>query len=495
MYNRFTDYLHTSGMAALLEEHGAVLAAYSGGADSTLLLHFLHRYCRERNLHLYAAHVHHGIRGEEADRDACHCRRTAEMLGIPISVFHVDVPALARERSVGLEECARTERYVCLESVCQALGNPDMPVATAHNADDQLETVLFHMLRGSGLSGMTGIAPVRDRRFLRPLLPFSGAQIRTACQEFGYSYVEDSTNADTAYTRNYIRHEILPKLRILTPHPEEAVTRMTDLLARDSDCLEEEAAVQMEKAGCLGKNDPIPREILRQVHPAVGTRILRKAYEKWNPSGSMYAEQTEELLQFVLQPDRKQRALSLPGGITAEIIGESVRFRETRNAGSVSPEEPKGEMIVPPIPEGKRILLEWKGRKILFSRENVSVYPENLENIYNLSIQHIINFAKIKGRLCLRTRKAGDTIRYRGIRRKIRKLQNEFHTLPEIRETMFLLADEEEVLWVEGWEACDKVKTDGREKDILWIGIYTPASAQHGTSPADNDKNDLNNGG
>jgi len=489
MYRRFTEYLNTSGMASLLKTHGAVLAAYSGGADSTLLLHFLHRYCSEQNLHMYAAHVHHGIRGSEADRDEKHCRSTAETLGIPIYVFHVDVPALARERSVGMEECARTERYACLERVCQELGNPDMPIATAHNADDQLETVLFHMMRGSGLSGMTGIAPVRENRFLRPLLLFSSAEIREACQNSGLSYVEDSTNTDIIYTRNFIRHEILPKLRILTPHPEEAVLRMTELLARDNDCLETEAADIMRKAEVGGREDPIPREILRQTHPAVATRILRNVYEKWNHGGSMTAEQTEELLKLILKPDRKNRVLSLPGGITAEIGAESIRFTENRIGESYNDTDLFRDTIVPSIPEGERIILDWGGKKILLSRENLPVYPENLENIYNLSIQHLINFARIKGVLCLRTRKAGDTIRYRGIRRKIRKLQNEYHTPPEKRENMLILADGEEILWVEGWEACDRVRTDAQSADTLWIGIYSPVPEQYRSDTCENDKN------
>lgn len=492
MYRRFTEYLNTSGMAALLQKHGAVLIAYSGGADSTLLLHFLYRYCQEQDLHLYAAHVHHGIRGEEADRDEAHCRSTAEILGIPIYTFHINVPALAKERSVGLEECARTERYACLESLCRTLGNPDMPVATAHNADDQLETVLFHMLRGSGLSGMTGIAPIRENRYLRPLLPFGSAEIRTACQAYGYSYMEDSTNTDTAYTRNYIRHEILPGLRHLTPHPEKAVTRMTELLARDSDCLESEAAAVLANTGYRGRDDSIPREILRQIHPAVGTRILRKAYEEWNPTGSMTAEQTEELLNLILQPDRKQRAMSLPGGIIAEISADAIRFTENGDAVDPSEEDMCRETVLPYIPHGERIILDWMGRKILLSRENLPGYPENLENIYNLSIQHLIDFAKIKGVLCLRTRKAGDTIRYRGIRRKIRKLQNEFHTPPEKRESMLLLADAEEVLWVEGWDACDKVRAGTGGEDMLWIGIYTPEPEPHRRDNWENDKNDLN---
>ena len=205
--------------------------------------------------------------------------------------------------------------------------------------------------------------------------------------------------------------------------------------------------------------------------------------------GSMTAEQTEELLKLILKPDRKNRVLSLPGGITAEIGAESIRFTENRIGESCDASDLFSDTIVPSIPAGERTILDWGGKKILLSRENLPVYPENLENIYNLSIQHLINFAKIKGVLCLRTRKAGDTIRYRGIRRKIRKLQNEYHTPPEKRENMLILADGEEILWVEGWEACDRVRTDAQSADTLWIGIYSPVPEQYRSDTCENDKN------
>lgn len=474
MYNRFAEELNTSGMAELLRCHGSVLAAYSGGADSTLLLHFLHRYCTEHQLYLYAAHVHHGIRGEEADRDEAHCRSSADALGIPLQVFHVDIPKLAAERSMGLEECARAERYACFDKLCQSLGKPDMPVATAHNADDQLETVLFHMLRGSGLTGMTGITPIRDNRFLRPLLPFSSSEIRSACRELGYAYVEDSTNADTVYTRNYIRNEILPGLRHLTPHPEKAAVRMTELLSRDNDCLETEAAAWLAKART---EDGISRSVLRQVHPAVGTRILRLAFEEKSPASSMTREQTDSLLQMTADMEARLRYLSLPSGVTAEIHKEFLCFKD-RTQTEKPPALPPDEILIPSMEPGETVILDWGRDKFVLSRKNLPKRPENLENIYNLSIQRSINFAKIKGVLCLRTRRSGDTIRYRGLSRKIRKLQNEFGTPPEIRETMLIAADAEEILWVEGWEPCDKVRPSGGEEELLWIEKYTPVSSE-----------------
>lgn len=478
MYRKFETYLKESGMASLLQNKGAVLAAYSGGADSTLMLFWFHRYCITHGIHLYAAHVHHGIRGAEADRDAEHCRRTAESLQIPLYTAWVDVPSLAKEKGLGIEECARAERYAYLDRICASLGMPDMPVATAHNADDQLETVLFHMLRGSGLAGMSGILPIRENRYIRPLLSFSGDSIRQICQAEGLLFVEDSTNADTVYTRNYIRHEIVPVLRKLNPNPEEAAVRMTKLLARDNDCLDQKAADCLSKM----KDGTVEREVLRKVHPAIGTRVLRLAYEALSEGMCITAEQTEQLYNLAVSEEGAIKYLSLPGCIRARVNREAVVFIPDGGAQEEKASFPQ-EINIPSIAPEETVILDWEKRKIVLSRKSLPDRPENLENIYNLSIQQPINFAKIKGVLCLRTRKAGDTIRYGGIARKIRKLQNEYHIPPEKRDTMLILADEEEVLWAEGLNACDKVRNEG--EDLLRIGIWDPAAETHDIKNSD----------
>jgi len=467
MYDRFEKWMQDSGMAGLLEHHGAVLAGYSGGADSTLLLHWLNRYCRGRGIRLYAAHVHHGIRGAEAERDLEHCVRTAEELAVPLYTLRTDIPRLAAERSVGLEECARTERYRFFDTVCLELDRPAMPVATAHNGDDQLETVLFHMLRGSGLHGMIGIRPIRDDRFLRPLLWMNGEEIRETCRREGLLWVEDSTNADTGYTRNYIRHVLVPAMRPLCRNPQEAVARMTALLSRDDAYLEGEAD---RLCGSIA-GTACDREVLQTLHPALASRILRRLYKRVYPTGELSAERTETLLTLLRDRDSGEtKSVSLPGSVWAEISRTAVYFRlqPARNHA-----EPLPSPIELSLPEaGESTVLDWSDWKLMLCRKNLPECPEKLENIYKLSIQQPINFAKIKSVLRLRTRLPGDTIRYGGMTRKLKKLFSEAHIVPEERERLPILADEDGVLWAAGFPVCDRVRSEEATEPLLWIVLY-----------------------
>ncbi|MBQ9719006.1 MAG: tRNA lysidine(34) synthetase TilS, partial [Clostridia bacterium] len=209
---KFDDTLERFALADAMRKAGTVIAAYSGGADSSCLLHHLVRWCAGNGVTLAAAHVNHGIRGEDADRDERFCRETCGKLQVPLYVLREDVPALAAQSGRGLEETARSVRYSFFDRVSKELtGSPDAAVvATAHNADDHLETVVFNLLRGSGTRGLSGIDPLRDGRFVRPLICDTGAEIRRWCENHRVPYVTDATNADTDYTRNFIRHNIVP---------------------------------------------------------------------------------------------------------------------------------------------------------------------------------------------------------------------------------------------------------------------------------------------
>ncbi|MBO5503279.1 MAG: tRNA lysidine(34) synthetase TilS, partial [Lachnospiraceae bacterium] len=220
-----------------------VVAAVSGGADSVCMLLLLDRIRSEIGFSMRALHVHHGIRGESADEDARFVSQLCERLGVRCDVIRVDVPAIAKAGGTGIEETAREERYRVLREACQAWEREDAGaragrycIAVAHHMEDQAETVLFRMARGSGLTGVAGMRPAAplpgdpEILVIRPLLQFTRAEIEEIVTEAGTGWREDETNSDVSYARNRIRSGILPELAQIN----EAAVRHICALAEES---------------------------------------------------------------------------------------------------------------------------------------------------------------------------------------------------------------------------------------------------------------------
>jgi len=208
---------------ALLKRGDRVLAAVSGGPDSVCLAHFLRVLGRRKGFSVALAHVHHGLRGREADRDARFVRELGRQWDLPISVTPVPVRALARKRGQGIEDAARALRYQALTREARRLRCNK--VATGHHLDDQAETVLLHLLRASRLAALAGISPRRPLSgkvsLIRPLLPLRRAEVLDYLRVHGLAHRRDSTNRDTHFTRNWLRRRVLPLLESRNPRIRE----------------------------------------------------------------------------------------------------------------------------------------------------------------------------------------------------------------------------------------------------------------------------------
>lgn len=198
----------------MLPQGSTVLCALSGGADSMALLSVLEALAKPRSLTLHAAHFNHQLRGEESQRDEDFVVQWCQKRGIPLVVGRGDVAQEAQEQGKGVEETARAMRYGFLTATAQELGADK--IATAHNADDNAETLLLHLARGTGLDGLTGIPPVRGI-LIRPLLATPRIDIAVYLAQEEIPHVEDSSNQDTVYARNRLRQEVMPVLRDLNP--------------------------------------------------------------------------------------------------------------------------------------------------------------------------------------------------------------------------------------------------------------------------------------
>jgi tRNA(Ile)-lysidine synthetase-like protein len=245
-----------------------VVVGVSGGPDSLCLLHLLRRLAPELRLWLHVAHLHHGLRGAEADADAMFVAELADCWGLPCTVGRADVAALAREAGLSLEEAARQARYRFLAGVAEAGGAATL--AVGHNADDQAETVLMHFLRGSGVAGLRGMlprTPLDDYRLfragdgdagdqppslappvpasphlylVRPLLAIARAEIEAYCAEFRLAPHLDHSNEDTTFFRNRVRHELLPLLERYNPGIRAVLAHTAEVLAGDHEVLRQE---------------------------------------------------------------------------------------------------------------------------------------------------------------------------------------------------------------------------------------------------------------
>jgi tRNA(Ile)-lysidine synthase len=218
----------------MLPEGGLILAAVSGGADSMCLLTALMELTRTRDFSLAVVHYNHRLRGGASDEDARFVERFCREQGIRCFVGAGDVAGYALQNGLGTEEAAREMRYDYFFSVAEEQGAEK--IATAHTADDNAETILMNLTRGTGLRGLCGIPPTRGK-LIRPLLAVTRAEVENALQAQSVPYTEDATNAETIYTRNKIRHQVMPVLKEINPNFPANLRDFSERLRRDEDYL------------------------------------------------------------------------------------------------------------------------------------------------------------------------------------------------------------------------------------------------------------------
>ncbi len=450
----FRDILTRFGMDDAMLRAGVVVAGFSGGADSSCLLHLLYEWCGQNGVTLAAAHINHRIRGADADADENFCRKICRDLGVPFYAESFDVPVLAGQWGMGLEEAARLVRYRYFDEVSRILtGAPETAVvATAHNATDNAETVLFHLARGTGTHGLCGIDPIRESRFIRPLITSSGVDIRNWCRENSILYVTDSTNTDTAYTRNLIRHEILPELRKIVPSPEASVTRMTSLLRLDEDYLIQTAA------GIAGDGTSLPRTGIRDLHPAILSRVLALLYRRTGTDASMEEIHIRRCMELIAGKNA-EASLDLPGSVRFVMDRHRISFAAQTSVKLT--EEPFEILFDGSDYENIRYRMTFSWGISAETEENSASLFNNEENIYKLSIHKTLDFDKIIGALKIRNRREGDTVRFGDMTRKVKKLLTGQKLTAAEKACLPILCDDCGIVWIPGFPPRDGTQYSG----------------------------------
>ncbi len=436
---------------------GGALLALSGGKDSVLLFTLFSAYAKRKNIPFAAFHLHHGIRGEEADRDADFCRVLCEKAGVPLIVEYADVPALAKAAGEGIEEAARHERYARMSRYMREQGYTAL--LTAHTAGDVAETVLLHLCRGGGGNALCGIPPVRPlaegMAVLRPLLSLRPDEVRAALAERGISYVSDTTNRDIGYHRNYVREEILPRLRQLAPAPEDAILRMCENLRPDMAYLDTLADGEYGKLS--NEDNTLCASLFYALPAPLRYRVLCRFYAERCPDAPRLCRvHTDAILARMAKEG--DFALSLPAGGVLRRMGDRLSIAADGGCEDF-------DHGITPVFMGMNCLSDGS---ILWLTEEKNITP--FPNLHTFIIQRTLASATIEGELYVRSRREGDAYRYGGHTHKIKKLFSDRKIPREQRTHIPLLCDGRGILWVPGFG----VREDGEKSGTLY-GSYLPA--------------------
>ena len=307
-----------------------MLAAVSGGLDSMCLLHLLTVWGQERSITVTAAHFNHQLRGDESDRDEQFVRDWCGVHGVPFVSGRGDVRALAAQRGQSLEEAAREARYAFLIKEKERLGC--RYVLTAHHADDNAETMLLNLLRGTGLRGLTGIPAAREF-LLRPFLQVTREELAAYATAHSIPYVEDSTNALDDAARNVLRHQVLPVLKQLNPRAVEHMSRTAALLAEDEAALAADCGRLLQSCAIVPSvSAEVPIPALETAPTAIRSRAVLAVLAA---VGGHEKDLTAAHVQAVL--DLRRGQLSLPYGITVRREADVLRFDRTKAAPAEQP--------------------------------------------------------------------------------------------------------------------------------------------------------------
>jgi tRNA(Ile)-lysidine synthase len=427
-----------------------VLVALSGGADSVALFDLTDRLCEAEGGHFYACHVNHGIRGDEAirDRDFCISLAKGSKNCREIFVFDVDVPAIAKETGESLESAARRVRYEFFERVMEE--NGISVLATAHNADDNLETMLFNLVRGSGAKGMRGIPPVRKLSsggvVVRPILKMAKSEILAYCESRGLEFVTDSTNFDTEYSRNLIRNEIVPLLERINPALRAHASALSD------DMRELYSLAEKEAAGALDSRGLTVTSVL-SLSPSALAESLSIAIGKSGFSSNLERVHVASIRELAEKGDDGS-SVSLPNGVRVKISkGRLVFEADTR-------EKTQKINYEIPLKKGKNLLPD--GSVLLISDS------DREGNIYKFATKLNADFDTIN--ITAKNRREGDKIRQKGVNKSVKKLMCNQKLDSSLRNRIPLVFSDDELVCIPGVAVCDRAFIkNGKGILVAWL--------------------------
>ena len=462
MLDKIEQYMLDNHMPV---RNGHVIVGVSGGADSMCLLFVMLSLRSRLNMTVTAVHIHHGLRGAEADADEAFTKAFCQVQDIECVIFRTDIRAMAHREKLTEEEAGRKYRYMCFEQV--RAQKHAACIAVAHHQDDQAETVLFNLARGSGLAGLSGIAPVRDK-IIRPLLCLNRREIEALLEENHIDFCTDRTNFDTNYTRNKIRHQVLP---FFTEEiNSETVAHISKTAVNVRAVLEYIRQQAEEALSCVSlQNQPQTLQCrLFLQHPEI---IQKEMLRSWldRHTGSL-KDITEKHIEAIIDLAKNQsgRRIHLPYGWIAVRSGEGMTLKYVKENAPQKASTEEIEISQMPceieIEPGMTVTFDFLSLNEEKNEENL-IIPEN-------ACTKWMDYDKIKGSLKIRHRQSSDVISIRGGRhKKLRRVMIDDKIPEDIRNKLWLLADGNDILCILGGRMGEDYKVTKDTRTILIVGI------------------------
>ncbi len=451
-------------------------AAVSGGPDSMALLHLLWQMSKEKPMNVIAAHVNHRFRAAESAAEAEMVAGACRSWGIPLETAVMDLPAYIEETGMNAQAAAREKRYAFLKQTAAAHGAELLLLG--HHADDQAETVLMRILRGTGVGGLAGIPFRRQEEnleLIRPLLRITKKELLLYCRRNGVPYAVDSSNFSRKYFRNAVRLDLIPELKKINPRLEEALIRLADLAAADDDCLEKEAAGLFESLTIrAGEGFLVDRRRFAALHVALQRRLIKLILKySSGPWLSLEYRQIEELLEAMADERKAVNRIDIGGGWTFS--------REYDEVYMGPPRQGQGGYRHPVEEIPAAIRLDPGGRIFEIERlePSVTLLPDHRWEAF-------FDESELAMPLCVRTRQPGDRMLPDGLNgtKKVQDMFVDAKVPRSQRDAWPLLADREgRILWIPGLRRSRLARVGPRTKSIIRVCVRPengrPESGRH----------------
>ena len=458
---RILDFIYSH---RLIEQDTCLLVALSGGPDSMCMLDVLLKLRGELRIQLHIAHLNHQLRGSDSDSDARFIDRLARQLGIPATLATGDVTGYRREKHLSLEEAAREVRYAFLAEAAYSLGTDR--VAVGHTSSDNIETVIMHLVRGTGTAGLVGLKPLVKQRsagseltVVRPLLSVSRAETAEYCREHKLAVRIDSSNLALSSMRNRIRHELLPILTTYNPGIEQAILRLSRIASDDIDFLAIEGKKLWRRIVHIHQGIILlDRKEFLEIHPALKRYLLRMACNKL--LGNLKDIETRHIEMIIDSLEKPAgKILNLPRGL--KFLIDYQRYLLGKDPESLSPLPPLNGIWQLNIP-GQSTLPGWMVKAEFLDRKQVKMERDN-------PFCAFLDLDSAGNRLLVRTRRSADRFQPLGMdkQKKLGKFMIDARIPAAWRNYIPLVCCDDQILWVVGWRINDRYRVTKKTKRIL----------------------------